>query len=379
MSPASHPTRPRLRALGLLAWIALAAPGDSAAATAPPTSLEGHVHEDMSSETPTPAPLSPAQRTILLASAEDAAPERLGGVTEARQGAHYVTGNEHGLHAFHERVRGLGGGYIGVGAEQAYLLIGWSRAELAWQIDYDPEVVDIHAVHHALIAAADTPAEYLALWHKPRRRDAIALVRAAYPGEAGARRVALLRQHRSRVARRLDELQAEMLAAGVPCFLDDPGDYAHVRALVLGGRVRALTADLTREGAVVRVAAAARSLGVRMRVIYLSNAEEYWERLPPEFRGNLRALPVDARSVVLRTLLTWEDNRDYLYNAQSAHNYRRWLVEPDLGPIYDVVRKASAVVDERGFFETRALPDPGVLRRREQRRREKAAAPLATP
>ena len=111
-------------------------------------------------------------------------------------------------------------------------------------------------------------------------------------------------------------------------------------------------------------------------MLYLSNAEEYWERLPQPFRANLRALPVDERSLVLRTLLTWEKNRDYRYNAQPARNYRRWLAVPDLRSIYDVIRRDRVVVDERGFFETRELPDPALLRRRELRRLAREAAGL---
>ena len=64
---------------------------------------------------------------------------------------------------------------------------------------------------------------------------------------------------------------------------------------MLAGRVRSLCADLTRHGAVADIGVAARRLGVALRVLYLSNAEEYWERLPQPFRDNLRALPVDER------------------------------------------------------------------------------------
>ena len=319
-----------------------------------------------------PGPLKPAERALLLRTPGDPPSEVLAGVTEARVGQHYVTGNEHGLDAFHERVRGLGGGYLGVGAEQGYLLLGWSRAELGWLIDYDPVVVEMHALHHALFLAADTPERYLALWHKVHRGEAIAILRAAYPGDES--RIELYRRHRARVAKRLDELAAHMQAAQVPCFLTDAADYGHVRALIAGGRLRAITADLTRRGAVRRIAGVARRFGVALRVVYLSNAEEYWERLPDEFRDNLAALPVDERSVVLRTLLTWETNRDYRYNAQPLYNYRRWLAQTSVRTIHDVVRRDRLAADERGFFEVRELPDLAALRRRELRRQKTEAA-----
>jgi len=147
---------------------------------------------------------------------------------------------------------------------------------------------------------------------------------------------------------------------------------------VAGGRLRAITADLTRRGAVRRIAGVARRFGVAMRVVYLSNAEEYWERLPDEFRDNLAALPVDERSVVLRTLLTWEHNRDYRYNAQPLPNYRRWLAHASVRTIHDVVRLDRLAADARGFFEVHELPDLALLQRRELRRRRLEAAAAAT-
>lgn len=378
---------------GIVGWISAAVVTASSA-----TGSFGHVRNDLSLQAspgrtaapedlshPTPtvlgtglAPLTPTQRAVFERPRDDPPPDSFGGVTEARHGQHYVTGNEQALDAFHAAIAGIGGGYLGVGAEQGYLLIGWSRAELAWLIDYDPEVVGMHAVHQTLLAAAATPEQFLALWHKPQREAALTLLRAADGGDG--RRVELYRQHRSRVARRLDELAARMLAAGVPSFLTDVDDYAHVRGLLAAGRVRALTADLTRRGALPQISRAARELGVPLRVVYLSNAEEYWERLSPEFRANLRGLPVDDRSLVLRTLLTWEHNRDYRYNAQPARLYRRWLAYPEVRSIYDIIRRATVVTDARGFFTSHDPPDPALLRRRERRRlAEEAAALAATP
>ena len=166
-----------------------------------------------------------------------------------------------------------------------------------------------------------------------------------------------------------------MQVAGVPSFLTDADEYTHVRALIAGGRLRAITADLTRRGAVRRIAGVARRLGVTVRVVYLSNAEEYWERLPDEFRDNLAALPADRRSVVLRTLLTWEQNRDYRYNAQPLHNYRRWLAVAEVRTIHDVTRRDRVFTDARGFFEVHELPNLAALRRRELRRQRTGAAP----
>jgi len=335
------------------------------------SSPKDHVPKDMSQAPDLPIhaqPLGPEQRAAFLAPGADDPAAELGGVTEARKGQHYVTGNERTLEAFYPRILELGGAYVGVGSDQAYLMLGWARAELAWLIDYDPVVVDLHAVYHALFAAAATPEQFLALWHKDNKDQAIAAVQAAYPGALGLRHEALYRRYRVRVAKRLGQLQRTMQAAAVPTFLTDADEYAHVRGLIQAGRVRALLADLSRDGAIQQIGAAARTLDTTVRVLYLSNAEEYWEQLPPAFRTNLAALHVDERSVVLRTMLTWQSNQDYRYNAQPARNYQQWLANPAVQSIYDVVHRKVTVGPGIDFFEITGLPDEATLRRRQARR-----------
>ncbi len=315
-----------------------------------------------------PAPLDEAARAVFLGSAEDEPPVELGGVTEERKNQHYVSSNERTLEAFHPRIRDLRGGYLGVGSDQAYLMIGWARSELAWLIDYDPVVVDIHAIYHALFAAADTPAAFRDLWRVEGKPQAIDAITTAAAKPDARRRELLYRRYRARIAKRLDAVIAGMTAAGVPSFLTDQAQYTYVRELVRAGRVRSLVADLTQTTGVQQLALAATKLAVPVRVVYLSNAEEYWNSLSASFRANILALPVDERSVVLRTLLTWDKNQDYRYNAQLARNYQQWLAQPWVRTIRDVVRRKEFDPTAVNFFETDELPDETVYRQRQERR-----------
>jgi hypothetical protein len=242
---------------------------------------------EQTAELGAPAPLDEAARAVFLGSAEDEPPVELGGVTEARKNQHYVSSNERTLEAFYPRIQGLRGGYLGVGSDQAYLMIGWARSELAWLTDYDPVVVDIHSVYHALFAAADSPAAFRDLWRLEHKPAAIAAIKAAYPAGDARRRELLYRRYRARIAKRLDAVIAGMTAAGVPCFLTDQAQYSYVRDLVRHGRVRPLVADLTQTTAVQQLAAASSKLATPVRVVYLSNAEEYWNSLSANFRTNI--------------------------------------------------------------------------------------------
>ena len=59
----------------------------------------------------------------------------------------------------------------------------------------------------------------------------------------------------------------------------------------LTDRIRRMTVDLTRNKGVKGIGDAALDLGVPIRVVYLSNAEQYWKTYPEQFRDNMLALP----------------------------------------------------------------------------------------
>jgi hypothetical protein len=108
------------------------------------------------------------------------------------------------------------------------------------------------------------------------------------------------------------------------------------------------------------IAEAARKLDVPIRVVYLSNVEEYWDDYGDAYRRNIDSLPWRQDAVVLRTISTWARNHDYSYNVQPLANYRTWLSRPWVRFVYQVVHRPDAPVlapDEIDVFET--TRDPG--------------------
>jgi hypothetical protein len=288
---------------------------------------------------PAIGPLSDDERRVLFASPEDESPAVLGGVAKAMEGRHYLTSNERSLQAFEPRVRDKGGGYLGVGTDQGYLMIGWARSEFAWLVDYDPMVIDVHGIYRALLLAAETPDDFLALWSREGRIDAHAAIDEHADAGDRARLRTLYRKQRSAVAQRLADTVATMTGAGVPCWLTDEAQYEHVRDLVRHGRARAMLVDLSAEKGLVGIGRAARKAGIDIEVLYLSNAEEYWRLYPDAFRREVAALPMPDDALVLRTLLIWKVNRDYRYNVQRADNFRAWLAETWVGNVYHITYK----------------------------------------
>ncbi len=304
---------------------------------------------------PAPAPASSDQRTVLFASPEDPEPPVRGGIAKALEGVSYIVGNEWSLDAFRPAIADLGGGYIGVGPDQAYLLIGWQRPQFAWLIDYDPKVMRVHAMYRAVLEHAETRAEFLAAFER-EHADRISKVLARHEDPRLRR---LYRNNRDMFRWRLRTVERNLQRRGIDGWLTDDATYAYVREMVLGDRVRPLRVDLNEAAGMAGIADAAHKLGVPIRVVYLSNAEEYWSAYAPQFKRNLDALPTDDRSVLLRTRLVWQVNRDYVYNAQPLANFRAWLAMPEVHTLEDIVGEKPAAEKDRVNFIMSDAPPPG--------------------
>lgn len=295
----------------------------------------------------------------LWSSAEDPPTKVLAGATGDLAGQQYLTGNEHHLDAFAERLgEARGGGYIGVGADQAFLMIAWADPELAWVIDYDADVVAIHRIHLIFLRAADTPEQFFELWSREGNARARELLHADRDA------LALYQSNLRVIHNRLEQLRS---APGVPNYLTDADLYQRVHALALADRIRPMVGDLLGSIGLQGIADASRELGVPIRVLYLSNAEEYWPEYPEQFRANIAALPWHEDAVILRTVLTWSRNGDYAYNLQSADNFQAWLSRPWVDFVYQVVHrpdKPTLAPGELDVFETTRDPSESPADRR---------------
>ena len=103
---------------------------------------------------------------------------------EITRGSHYWIGNEDRLDVFYDDVSKdavKGGVHMGVGAEQNWMFIGWSKPEVAVMFDFDQAIVDLHRVYFVAFAAAATKEEFKALWLDKSRKGLRAGVIATYP------------------------------------------------------------------------------------------------------------------------------------------------------------------------------------------------------
>ncbi|MFO0620481.1 MAG: hypothetical protein U0745_03720 [Polyangia bacterium] len=213
---------------------------------------------------------------------------------------HFLRSNERRHDLFFPTLQRLGGGYLGVGADQNYTLAAVAQADLVLLVDIDAEVIRWHKVYSALIPHAVSPKELLKLM--TARADAT--VDRALTERWGAEAPELLQSYRTyrfMIGKHLSrELQVSRNGKA-STWMSDPVLYGRIRALMISRRVIARVGDLHGERTLLGLGQSARTLNVTMRTIYLSNVEQ-WFHYSPQFRRNLVQLPHDGRTVVLRTL-----------------------------------------------------------------------------
>ena len=126
-------------------------------------------------------------------------------------------------------------------------------------------------------------------------------------------------------------------------WLSDPELYAHIRSLYQTRRVRIMQGDLSGAKSIATVAKACEELDVTLRVLYMSNAEEYF-KYGKSFRESITALPTDDKSVLLRTIYSkkWEHADLWAYQVQPLSDFKARLAERKYGSRNPMLRYAKA-------------------------------------
>lgn len=296
----------------------------------------------------------------------------------ADPGSHYPVSNEWRHDLWFDSVRELGGAFVGVGTDQCYTIAAVQNAQMIWVVDFDPLVPVVHRMYDILVRHSATPAELVARFDEANEEATLALLTSNGADEAVLRGY---RRNRGRFFGYLTRV-ARIERDGVRgTWLSDPVLYERIRALFAGGRVVARNGDVTGTSALRAVGAAATSLHVPVRVVYFSNAEQFF-RYTDDFQTNVRSLPTDERSVVLRTFR----NRRATYPRFDTWHY---LTEPmsdfleRLGLGYrrsteivaDVLRELDADGATAITTETPRRAASARRARREERREAREARP----
>ncbi len=283
---------------------------------------------------PEPAPTEPpppfgiaeptdAQRSVVAAGEVDKIPWI---VTRK----HYVVSNEARHDLFFPYIENKGGIYVGVASDPNYTLIAVAKPEFAFLLDIDRQVIDMHAIYRVFLAASEDPETLVQRFSKRELKNSLALLEEglAQEDEKTQRRIRdlfvevheIVHENLRKVAKR------ERDGKGTS-WLSNPEYYGYVRRMFEVGRIRVMPGNLLGAKTMASIAAAARELKLPVRVFYPSNAEDYFG-YGDGYRNNVRALPIDESSVVIRTIATNPLHSEYGRTLPKADHRWHYQVQP---------------------------------------------------
>lgn len=276
------------------------------------------------------------------------------------RGTHYVISNEDRHDLWLPTVQNKGGAYIGVGTDQNYVLAGWQRPELMVLFDFDQVVVNLHYVYRVFFIHGSNPDEFKSLWEPKNEALAMKLLTEAYPHpKQRAAIVEAYKMSRGSVLARFRKVVGIYKQHNIRWFLEDQSQYDYVAQLFRTGRVVMVRGDLTVGGSLGSIASALTALGVKLKVLYLSNAERYFT-YSEGFRKSMLALPYADDGVVIRTRA--RPNGVYMYVVQESKNYVDWVKNPKVNTVYQLTHEMEADPNPGLFYirKTTAAAVPSV-------------------
>jgi hypothetical protein len=242
---------------------------------------------------------------------------------------HYFHTNEWRHDILAPRLRGLGGAYIGVGADQNYTMAYLAGSELILLIDFDPRIPRLHRIYEVLVPESLTADDLVEHFSEGSAEATMVMLREALGDDPDAE--AIVEQFRTyrrpwhdylgRVRRRAID--------HVPFgWLGDPAAYSWVQRMFREGRVVARAGDVTGETTLRGMGRALRELGMPAQVVYFSNAEQFFT-YSPSFVANIQSLPASPASIVVRTTrharLTNAEADSWHYVVQDLTDFRERL------------------------------------------------------
>jgi hypothetical protein len=324
------------------------------------TSIDPKAEADVDVVEPPPpvdpwGPITEEQRAVMLAGEEG---ERI------TTPEHYVQTNERRHDVWFPYLADKRGIYVGVAADQNYTLIGVAKSEFVFLMDLDWRVTELHRAYEVLIEASEDAKTLHQRFHEDNADASVELIEQGLRGkvdDAHLKQIVMSwRGARETVYRHLAKVIDRNEAGAATSWLSNPEYYAHIRKLYQSDRVRFLVGDLTGAQTLPTIATAAKGLGLPVTVVYLSNAEEYYD-YTTQYRQNIKALPTNENSIVLRTIYSkkWV-HADSLWNyqVQPLADYKARLDDPKL------TRRTRMLdaVDKEGVLEKDAGGIKGLSR-----------------
>lgn len=280
---------------------------------------------------------------------------------ELNRKSHFVVSDERHHELFRETVTDLGGIYIGVGTDQNYTLAAWAKPEVIIMMDFDMLIPKVHQLYRLAFLNAEGADDFIDMWGA--KDDRLKTFMEKEWTDADELK-AVQRAHRisrALVHGKLRRLQRFMKTEKIDHFLTDPAQFQWIVEMFRNNRVYMVRGDLTGDLTVLDIAEAAKKANLPVRVLYVSNAEAYFRPYPPSYLRNMAALPMDDRSVLLRTMgfrPDWSPDPLYEYNIQTGENFQLWMNKMTAGSVRTLVRGRQKDKAKKISFSVALPPEP---------------------
>ena len=280
---------------------------------------------------------------------------------------HYPASNERRIDLFMSRIQDLGGGYIGVGTDQNFSFIAKAKSECAFLMDFDSEIVKVNQVHLFFWNLSKNYLEFKAFWDPKNKKTSQLLIQQQGGTLVNELLDGFKLGHTSNwVFNRLNELDYMHQKFGLVTFAHSEAEFQHIKKLIEKKRIRAVVGNLLGDKTMDNISFALKQIKCPVRILYTSNAEEYFS-FPPAFRKNILNLYTDEKGVLLRTITSGTKNKwgypegekfpdayPFHYNIQSLKNLKEWMRLKSNLSIYDIMNGRTPVT--KGLSEIDKLP-----------------------
>ena len=243
---------------------------------------------------------------------------------------HYVVSNEARHDLFFPFIENKGGIYVGVASDPNYTLIAVAKPEFAFLLDIDRQVIDMHAIYRVFLAASPDPETMIKRFSKRELKSSLALLEEglAEEDEKAQRRIRdLFVEVQEIVHENLRKVAKRERDGKGTSWLSNEEYYGYIQRMFAVGRIRVMPGNLLGAKTMASIAAAARELDLPVRVFYPSNAEDYFG-YGDGYRTNVRGLPIDESSVVIRTIATNPLHSEYGRTLPKADHRWHYQVQP---------------------------------------------------
>jgi hypothetical protein len=242
--------------------------------------------------------------------------------------SHYWVSNENHHYLIREQIADHEGLFVGVGTDQVYMMAAWAKSPIILPMDFDEQIRNVHHLYGVVLKRTDDPQTFIHRWSDTHKEKIEGWIEEDYGDERVAELKKTLEMANDHIYYRLRTTAEQYRKAEVPCFITDQSQYDFIKGLWERGRVVPLRGNLIGGTTMLQMAETLKQLGLRLGLLYTSNAEQYFE-FTPEYRRNIVVQPFAEESLVLRTrpmeALGVAEGAKYHYNLQKGRNFAEWM------------------------------------------------------